>query len=227
MNRTYLSALLKAFWPMAEASGANRQNVLNPGTFDLVQAGGVTQVAGPTATITYATELVQASAQTLTLTADNLLDQANPWSINLWARAANNGLSITPLQWANAGNSQLFSTELVYSSPFAIPAVSYQGPYAGVSAQGMGTAIVFPSATWHMYTMTFDTANLFLYLDGLLQAGVTAGLVGGEASTVWTMAPVVANSLLDICQMGAWARVLNGADVTQLWNNGNGLPYPF
>ncbi len=89
------------------------------------------------------------------------------------------------------------------------------------------------TGTYYMGTVTYDGSNINLYLNGSLDA--TAVSSTGSASTgangrfgkainssssinYW-------NGYLD--EIGFWSRALSGSEITQLYNSGSGLTYPF
>lgn len=90
---------------------------------------------------------------------------------------------------------------------------------------------------WHMVTATFDnTVGSIIYVDGVNKnsdvvttnnhTGTTQPLLFGadNGGTAGALADFWAGSIDEI---GIWSRAISSSEVTQLYNNGNGLQYPF
>lgn len=83
--------------------------------------------------------------------------------------------------------------------------------------------------SWHFVVGTYDHSNVKIYVDGDLQTEQTSY----SSDIVYTDAIVeigyidgtYANASLD--EIGIWNRALTQAEVTELWNSGNGKTYPF
>lgn len=104
-------------------------------------------------------------------------------------------------------------------------------------AAGSGSATVssgsaLSNSTWYMVTFTYDGTNLTIFLNGTsdgtnatgigavntITQGTTLGYFGAYALLPYT-------GLIDA--VGVWTRVLSGSEITQLYNAGAGLDYPF
>lgn len=94
----------------------------------------------------------------------------------------------------------------------------------GVAFVDTGTNI--GAAGWHMVTMTRDTTTLKFYIDGVQTANTSASVpltpTGGSNICGDDVAYTGA-----IDEVGFWDRQLTGAEITQLYNSGTGLQYPF
>ncbi len=87
------------------------------------------------------------------------------------------------------------------------------------------------ASTWYHIVIVYDGTNLKLYVNGS-QSGsdiaVTAG-VRYETGTNYIGASEAGSDFYDgkIDEFGLWSRALTSGEVTQLYNGGTGLQYPF
>jgi len=83
---------------------------------------------------------------------------------------------------------------------------------------------------WYFATLVYDGSNVILYINGAYNTqtaatGNTASLetytgkmgLNSDQGTYW-------NGAID--EVGVWQRALSATEVSQLYNGGNGLPYP-
>lgn len=86
------------------------------------------------------------------------------------------------------------------------------------------------TGTWYHFVVTSDDTDIQIYINGSLELDTTF-----EAVSTNTSALRIGNSskyntrfldgLLD--EMGVWSRQLTAQEASDLYNNGNGLAYPF
>lgn len=96
-----------------------------------------------------------------------------------------------------------------------------------------GYNITLWTSNWYMLTLTYDGTNLLLYVDWVQQATLST-------SWNWTASATnkfyigrdypeysadYSNILVD--EVWVWSRALSWSEITQLYNSGNGLTYPF
>jgi hypothetical protein len=96
---------------------------------------------------------------------------------------------------------------------------------------------VMTTATWYHVVGTFDggTGNLKIYINGTLENTEPSALTGVFNSTAQFQIGHIqefgggAGGYFDgiIDEFGVWSRALSGAEVTELYNSGSGLAYPF
>lgn len=88
------------------------------------------------------------------------------------------------------------------------------------------------TAAWHHIACVYDGTNTNIYADGVLiaSAAYSSNIVTSGVSTyIGRRPPSTNNDTFNgyIDELGIWNRALSGAEVTQLYNAGTGLTYPF
>jgi hypothetical protein len=88
--------------------------------------------------------------------------------------------------------------------------------------------------TWYFIVSTFDGVNSRIYVNGVLVNTTYAPGSIGNASTQFTIGAHSAGPASwgyqmkgNIDEVGIWNRVLTPLEIQMLYNNGNGLQYPF
>ena len=97
-----------------------------------------------------------------------------------------------------------------------------------------GTSNVNNNA-WHLLVATFDrNGDLRLYVDGIQEAYANISTITDPVNNTsdfcigyrnYAISPFYFTGSID--EAGVWNRTLAAAEVTQLYNSGNGLAYPF
>lgn len=91
--------------------------------------------------------------------------------------------------------------------------------------------LVISASTWHHIVCVYDGTNMKLYIDGA-QSGsdiaVTAG-VRYETGNNFLGSSQAPGDFYDgmLDEIGLWSKGLTAAEVTELYNSGAGLAYPF
>lgn len=101
----------------------------------------------------------------------------------------------------------------------------------GSSGGGTGSATLSAS-TWYLLTVTYDGSNLKLYVNDTLDGTFSFAYSTGFANTPSTSLLgqyeggiyETASAIID--EVGVWSRALSGAEVTELYNSGDGLQGP-
>lgn len=104
--------------------------------------------------------------------------------------------------------------------------------FIGGGTTGLVSSTNLTTSVWSMLTFTYDGTNLAIYLNGISDGTNATGI--GAVNTVTqptTIGLLGALSILPYSGLmdlvGVWTRVLSGAEITQLYNSGAGLDYPF
>lgn len=93
--------------------------------------------------------------------------------------------------------------------------------------------VTLGTSTWHHIVFTDDGTNQYQYLDG---TQIMSNLGGTGTQTIasnaeFAIGEYVANNglyaLAKEDEVGIWTRALSSSEVTQLYNGGAGLQYPF
>jgi hypothetical protein len=151
-------------------------------------------------------------------TTTNSLNFSGDFSINYWTK---NPVDNTTQQFCGSSNGGL---------NFCIdPTTIYYG-LANVSLNASYNFFAVPN-TWYMATLTRQSGNVTLYLNGTSVAtniGDTSNYsdIFGIFATNDGQYPEHSNNV-NIDEIGVWNRALSGSEITVLYNNGLGNTYPF
>jgi hypothetical protein len=158
----------------------------------------------------------------------------DPCSISFWFKADGT---------ASTDGAIIIFSDMGYGFQGALQNGTYgtDGSVDFVMWQGDGSNIVISSLastygdnSWHHFVATIDGTNANFYLDGVLQGTSTYSghstpwdpsfpfQFPGYSSDSWLP---TGNYLTD--EVGVWNQALSQADVTELYNGGAGLTYPF
>ncbi len=106
----------------------------------------------------------------------------------------------------------------------------------GVGSEGYSVTYTFSAATWYHLAITYSSNTITAYING---SSVGTGSASGSGSSSITDTGLTLNGryytggtpinltteLVD--EVGIWSRALTGAEITQLYNAGAGMSYPF
>lgn len=215
LGTTTLTNNLVAYWRMEEASG-NRIDSTGGGST-------LTAVNGPISTvgkIASSALLVKASSQSLQrTTGPNTLNQSADFTVTLWVNPSSahgtndyvwcNGTNQVPAFFINPGNSGVFTF--------------------GTGTNAIGDAVSIGS--WHFVACRYNATTFVgeIRVDGgnwitgtstsptPTGTGILFG-IRNDGTRIWDGA---------VDEAGLWSRRLSDAEVTQLYNMGQGLTYPF
>lgn len=95
---------------------------------------------------------------------------------------------------------------------------------------GAGAGSVVTASAWNMITIYFDASNLYTRINDSANTGPTAmsSLVAEGGSFTFgkrVIDGIFAKGSVDLA--GIWTRDLTSSEITQLYNGGAGLEYPF
>lgn len=154
-----------------------------------------------------------------------------------------NPTAITFTYWMNAT-----SFPNAYNSPvdrngatandFFAPLIKSSGKLAIYAGLGTGSvnydgtgANTLSTGTWYFIAATYDSTNgLSGYVNASLDKNVAAaGTLATTAQSTWIGGSAIGgryfNGIVD--EVGIWSRALTSTEISQLYNSGSGLQYPF
>ena len=136
------------------------------------------------------------------------------------------------LDWDDMGTSNIqFITESATAGYFMI--------HAGVVTNGLkftmdgsvsSLQVTSAIATGlNMYTLTYDGTTALMYRNGTQIGSLTATWGSQTLSTLYIGSRGGSSYFLDgtLDEVGIWSRALSSTEISDLWNSGNGLAYPF
>jgi hypothetical protein len=98
------------------------------------------------------------------------------------------------------------------------------------SVSGLSTTSLTANA-WNFVTVTYDGANIIWYLNGSSDGTTACTLTINNITQATILGQFGSYNLLPyggaIDEFGVWNRAISGSEVTQLYNGGAGLTYPF
>ena len=159
----------------------------------------------------------------------------NFW-MNVTTQPANN-TAVNPITWADntTANTKGYNEIQLYNDNGTLQVYIDRRDSAGGDQPGQNRT--FTLGTWYMLTYTWDGSNQNLYLDGnatpiLTGASTRTGTNSAppDTDTMFTLgnAPSLTRTfdgLLD--EVGVWSRALSTTEIAELYNNGDGIQYPF
>lgn len=142
--------------------------------------------------------------------------------------------SVPPGESANDTILISYDTNLVFQLYYFYDNGTLQLRYDHGAGDGNGRLAIhnedLQTGTWHHTCGTWDGSNMTLYLDGSSVATQNAsGIASGVTSGTQIGASFGPSGLFDgkIDEVGFWTRELSASEITQLFNGGSGLQYPF
>lgn len=137
---------------------------------------------------------------------------------------------------ASQGDSGTFvNQQIQYKNTGGTLGIWFNRQRQNVANDGPTYNVTLTTGTWYMITYTYDGSNINGYLNASLVAGPTAS-TGNGASGVTDYFYLGAirgngtnenqpNGRIDEC--GVWTRAITASEISQLYNSGTGLQYPF
>lgn len=100
--------------------------------------------------------------------------------------------------------------------------------YFAGNAHDVDSGIDVGDGNWHQCAVTYDGTTIRTYVDAVaggsaaeaLSTSGTALFIGAQSAAVFNV-----NGSMD--EIGIWNRVLTTSEISQLYNSGKGLQYPF
>ncbi len=224
---------LVSYWPLDEASGTRADS---HGSNDLADNNTVLSATGK---ISDAADFELANSEYLNITdaSQSGLDFTSDFSFSCWVKPESQH---DGAMWYKWGGSQA-----AYGFLYLNIAGTYKLRFNGY-ATGGGSNIPFDwtqtlsNSTWYHIVFRFDatghpsgsgTAEVFV--DGSSIGTVTNGSYTGSSNTTGAFSISSLGSGIQwywdglIDEMGCWSRLLTDQEITDLYNGGAGLAYPF
>jgi hypothetical protein len=218
---------LVSYWKLDETSGTRYDSTDTNN--DLTDNNTVTYDTGK---IENAAKFTRTNSESLSIAdaSQTGLDPTGDFSISLWMSKTSDFQMAFVTKEAAGSRALEF---MIYSNvnggkPFC---------YINDTSYVEGTTNLGYAGAWHHIVLTYDyvtsgTSVMKMYVDGSLE-GTTSNAVGPLTNS--TAAFYIGarggysdnyfNGLID--EVGYWSRTLTQAEVTSLYNSGNGLAYPF
>jgi Concanavalin A-like lectin/glucanases superfamily len=195
-----------AYWKMDENMGTTCADATGNGhTADFVSSPGWT-----TGKINYGVSLAPNSY----LNAGSFPTITVPFSVSFWADGASQS-SKTLVQSSNYADFLVFTSG---GTKIVIYAGSSYQPYASFSLDG----------TWHHFVVVIDADTTpHLYIDGSPQTLSGSWSGSPQINTNFRIGGTFQYYTGDVDEVGIWSRALSSTEISQLYNSGAGLQYPF
>lgn len=231
--RTFLRHGMLGFWPCQEAAGVTKVNALNPGFNDLLDQNGVTQVAGPNASIPFAAGISDSVGNYLVSVGSPGLFANLPFAIACVSQSLPFSLTTNGVVFGVGAvlNPTSAAALAVRKStvPVGLPVGYVTSSRNRMQTVGFDTGDVWFDGSWHLYCMYYDGKRLFFAIDDsqdyfsipCVDLDLTGQdfLIGyGEHGNTQYSGGV--------CNVCAWNRVLTLSDRIDLFNGGLFLPFP-
>lgn len=220
---------LVSYWKLDESSG-NAADSHGPNTLT-----NTNTTAYAAAKLNNGADFEAGSSQSLSIAdaSQTGLDFTTALSFSLWFKLESApGTQMNFInKHAGGGNEQYFLAYRTASTPNFRLSVDKTGN--GTAQDILGVDTTFNTATWYHVVCTWDgaTKTAKFYINGT-QSGTDQ--VGANVDTIFNGTDAFAlgvpgaeyfDGIMD--EVGAWSKVLTSTEVSQLYNGGTPLPYPF
>lgn len=223
------SSNITSYFRLDEGSGAFTNDTINPIPFN--QGNLTNSPAWITGKIGYGLNFTGSSSQYVLLGNNSIYNYIWNFSINMWFNATNSSTGYLIARDSGAADSNSKFRMAVGSDGCSANKVCWQvsttaafNNYADTTTDNIG------DGRWHMITGTTNATHVSLYLDGVLKsiAPMAAGTpAGGNTQTRIGARTNGVYYTGGIDEVGLWNRTLSQQEISQIYNNGSGLSYPF
>lgn len=218
---------LVAGWHLDESSG-NAEDVL--GTHTLTNENSVTYTAG---LINNCADLGASNTNKRLYRANSLgYLKTSSWSQAGWVKLKNENTGLWNI-FDSRNGTDYHLQYIRYDYPGSVHTLVCGRGSNGVGATETTYAVDLGTTNWHHIVGTYDGTNLRLYLDGSLVAGPTAGGSWANGNSISDQTTLGASGNGFIYASAQFDEVyyfdvaLSATEVSQLYNSGDGLAYPF
>ncbi len=206
------------YYPFNETSGTTATDVVN-GTWDATWTGAPTYLLGKT-------ELGGAANND----PSKYIDTGNQglcdgdMSFSFWYSGTS---TQAPMGTMSAGDNEGFKMEISGGSKIGFSLIQEDGVPTATNSYFTG---VVDDGVWHHLVLTYEdsSGDWNLWINGSLDPTTVTGKCGQDGTTqLHILAERTGNALSNasIDEFGYWNRILTSLDVTDLWNNGDGLNF--
>ena len=221
------STLLNNLYAVYNAEN-NANNALN--TYNGTAKGGLTYSVGK---VGNAFQFNGTNAYVSIPRTTNEFDFTGDFSISLWFNQSVNGNLFNNFYFTSSTNRYGYN---LYLQDSRVRFATYNGNTATSTNIGQATATVINTNTWYQVVITKTTSNAFkMYINNVLQ---TLSVMSGDLSlnpiysssnTVNIGAERGISDFLNgrIDALNVWNKELTQSEITELYNSGNGVQYPF
>ena len=169
----------------------------------------------------YCLDLSADNSDFITTTRTNMPTGANPRTILCWFRdTVNDGKTHSFFVYGSSSSEQLFGISNYADGNYA---VTIYGSDMTTSTPGNYNNV------WMMSAASYDGSRVVMYQNNTVILNATHSLNTGTTQAYFGAFPAdTAHDLrgyLDDCYI--WSRALSPSEITQIWNGGTGLGYPF
>lgn len=203
---------LLAYWTLNESSG-NRADSVGAATMTNVNSCGTAAGFGSVGAVTTFTG-------TNYLTFGGLIVNSGSWTMAGWFNATSFAANRTIFC---QGKSSASSLQLLRTNTSGNLAVIVDGSNTDTGAT------VLSAATWYFVALTYSATAVNAYLNGSgtpeVTATRTASYTGGNVTRIGVSGLTGQQMLGSEVAWGVWSRVLSAADMTFLYNSGNGRAF--
>ena len=233
-----LTTNIVAYWKLDETSGTSASDATgNSHTATLqtnasfVSGGKINYGLQPATSGTDAAGACIASGSTGALDFTQYPFSAGAWIKTTNNTAVGNGDMVVVMSTINASPYDSWLIGMHMASPIGTMYGEYRT--ASNSYYTSNTSTAYNDGAWHYVAFIIDASgNMTLYVDGVSQAtGTASGTMStGKSFSIGVNRPTANTSdqwVGTIDEVGVWSRALSSTEVSQLYNGGAGLQYPF
>lgn len=223
-TRSPTLASLISYWTLDEASGTRADS---HGSNTLTDNN---TVASATGKINNGASFITANSEYLSCSSNASLQMSGntDFTITAWVNMGSIGATQSLVtKDDDAANSRDYTLDFGIGEGFRF---YVQGGGTYIVASGVGA-----TSTWYFLVAWYDSSNgqLHLRIDDTTTYNSTTGATGTDASAAqfrigareYSGFEDYASATID--EVGLWKRKLTGSEITQLYNGGSGLTYPF
>jgi hypothetical protein len=222
--RSQLTNNIAAYWKLDETSGS----VLDASGTNTGTVYGAT--ANQTGKINKAYSFNGTSSYVSIPNSTSLNIQGNAITLSAWIKSTTNTTQMIISKISGVGThvSPYFQYNLQLEDPGS--GVLFPRFYLSINGNPINTPTTssINQNQWYLITGTYDGTTMRLYLNGaqITSQGVTGNITGYSTPVYLGINGAFGEPYSgSIDEVGIWSRALTAAEVTSLYNSGNGLPY--